>query len=622
MDESRRKLIQEVSAALRKDRLKDAAALVAEVGKSKSSDDPKRQEQLVWTLVAWCLENRGYAEAAEILWGPHLFSVRPRQVQMVWRSIEDYAMSIFVGGSSVGKSYSAGAWLILDWIRDPVHTTVRVVGPSEDHLRENLFTHLVSMHREAAIKLPGIIADLFIGMDLRSRKGSIIGTVIPIGKKASGRLQGVKRVQRPGPAHPKFGGMTRMRVFIDEMENVPLGIWADIDNIVANVDGKDGFKLMGAYNPKDPTLQCGIRAEPPEGWAELDDDKEEWISKRGWHVVRLDPEKSENVIAGKTLFPGMQTREGLKLIETNAGGRDSAGYYTFGRGLYPPSGASFAIIPIGLLSRIVCQPLFIERTIPMGGADLALDGGDKPVLAVGLFGLANGIKLPPSPLYPGGHVIYFKDAKNSIITRPCLQLIDLVTLKKGDTRIVAEDIIDQCRRHGIRPGNLCVDRTGAGTGVHDWLRDFYGPDVIGVNYSESCTHRKITEQDKHFCDEIYDRINTELWFAARFWIEFMHFLVDPIVPFTILQEQLGGRYYKPGKKSRIEKKADYKARTGRGSPDEADAVTQLIHSARQHLGEPISMNMTQSSGSSSDEDDGNHVDRPFGCDATNRNDSL
>src|SRR5438477_286885 len=82
-------------------------------------------------------------------------------------------------------------------LSDPENTAVKVLGPSEDHLEANLFSHLVDLHRCASLPMPGEVGELFIGMDRRNQTASIKGTVIPIGKvKKAGRLQGTKRKAR------------------------------------------------------------------------------------------------------------------------------------------------------------------------------------------------------------------------------------------------------------------------------------------------------------------------------------------------------------------------------------------------------------------------------------------
>lgn len=583
-------LVRETGQLLRSDRLEQAGLFVAEALGAAKPGGRDQAAETVWTLVAWCLGRQDYASAAELCWGPSVFSAKPRSVRMIWDAIEGSVCTAFVGGSSMGKSYSAGAWLLLDWLADPLYTTVKVVGPSEEHLRANLFTHLVTMHKESYVPLPGKIQDLFIGLNPRQRKSSISGVVVPIGKTAAGRLQGTKRFpRRGGKPHPTYGLMSRLRVFMDESENIAPGIWSDVDNLVSNAEGKNGFKVMIAYNPKDASLPCGQRAEPVQGWGNVDPEKDErWVSKRGWTVVRLDPEKSENVLSGKTEYPGIQTRQGLELLAQQSGGRESAGYYTFGRGLYPKTGTSFGVIPAGLLHALHATPLYLERPIAIAGGDLALEGGDNAILAHGVIGAASGLAFPKSILFPDGHTLHFKDKAGRPFTRRVAQLAGLDTIPKGQTVAMAQAFRARCGILGIPPDRLVVDRTGHGAGVHDYMREFWGP-VLGINYSQSASHTKITDADKQFCDEEFDRIMSELWFAAKMWMEFHCVCVAPGVNIGKLQEQLGGRHYNPGKKAKVEAKDDYKNRTGQCSPDEADGFTLFVHAARTVLGEPISM---------------------------------
>src|ERR1019366_1724696 len=144
---------------------------------------------------------------------------------------------------------------------------------------------------------------------------SIRGVIIPKGNtKKAGRLQGGHRRPRLTP-HPVFGPLSRLFIFLDEIENIPAGVWQDIDNVLSEIEtGGHGFKIFGAYNPTNATDEVGKRAEPPFGYADLDEDAHfRWKSARGWDVLRLDGERCENVIQGKIIYPGLQTREGLAM---------------------------------------------------------------------------------------------------------------------------------------------------------------------------------------------------------------------------------------------------------------------------------------------------------------------
>jgi hypothetical protein len=513
---------------------------------------------------------------------------------------------------------------MLDWLRDPAYTTVRVIGPGEGHLRDNLFTHLVTLHRSASIKLPGNILDLFIGLDPRARKSAMTGVVIPAGKKTAGKLQGGKRVQRPRP-HPVFGPLTRMRIFVDEIENVNDSLWGDIDNVISQVEGPHSFKLIGAFNPRDINSQVASRAEPPGGWQDGFDieTSETWDSRRGWRVVRLDAMKCENVIAGKTIYKGLQTREGIERTIRNQGGIHSPGYYAMVRACYPPAGVSFNVIPQDLLNRLKCEVVFYDRPRPASGVDVALTGSAAPKMAVGRFGRAVSIRIPPCLAHPRGAEVFFTDAKGRKAPRNVLVVDTLFTIpvKSGEepTIALAKAVMDHAKRFGVEPGWLMLDKTGNGAGVLDAIRTLWSREVRGVNYSENPTKLRIMEDDEQTCDKLFDRVVTELWIALRKWIEFGFLYISPILETEELYHQISDRREDTsGKKRKVESKPEYKSRNEGISPDEADAVTLLLHAVRAASG---FLPAVVGAGSGGDGEEGNGDEDPI-CDVTNRYDDY
>lgn len=570
---------------LHTDRAEESARAIAEFsGQKARALNESQAEQLNFSLLQWCLDNDRYFDAALLCWPKTIFNPEPHSTREIWKLFEESNQFMLQGAASMGKSYSIGARLILEWVRDPVYTTIKVLGPSEAHLQDNLFSHLVDMHRNSAVKLPGKIGRFFIGTDERSRRGAIIGVVVSIGKKSASKIKGVKRFPRAIP-HPKLGALSRFIVFMDEMNEIPPGIWKDVDNVLA-ASTKDGsFKIGGAFNPHDESDNVGVRCEPEWGWSAFDMDQHfKWKSKRGWDVLRLDALKCENIIQGKEIYPGLQTKEGMEIAILNAGGTSSPGYYSMVRAAFPPKGADFSIIPQGLLHVIKAEVLWIAAAKPFAGADLALEGGDNAIFARGDFGLARGLRFPPSLEYPNGQeFVFMLDAKPS--PHMVLQLTQLYLIPKGDTVQVARPIKDLCQKIGIRPEYLCVDRTGNGAGVHDHLKQYWSPLVRGVNYFEGATEKKIMEEDQTTPKESMERMVSELWFAMSKWIEFKYFVIAPHVDSDKLFPQLSGRMFRPGPKSKVESKKDYKSR-GNTSPNEADAVSLLVHAARMESDVP------------------------------------
>ncbi len=574
--------MERVAAFLHADKLTEAAQEIAAF--SKMSIGPAAIEpvakELCYSLLGWCLENDRYDLAASMLWGETLFTYKPRCTRMVWEEIKNNSSLMMMGSASMSKSYGAGVWLLLDWIRDPEYTNVNLIGPSEDHLKDNLFTHLVTLHQSSTLPLPGHIGDLFIGLDSKKRKGAIRGIIVPIGKRPAGRLQGKKLVPRKTP-HPKFGGMSRMRVFIDELEKVPTGIYKDLDNLFANFSGDtEAFKILCAFNPEDPNGPAATRCEPEKGWPAFNADTDEiWTSKRGWRVLRLDAAKCENVVQKKMVYQGLQSYEGFCRIIQNAGGMDSPGYWSMARGCFPRGGAVYSVLSSTQLEKFKGEFIFAEAPIEVGAVDLALEGGDTAEFSQGRFGKAAGYRLPPTPDFPKGKEFLFTDSNGARRVQWALQIDQVFPLPSAETVAMAQAVKENMLRLHIKPEHMMLDRTGNGAGVHDLLKDTM-PEIMGINYSQAATKRKILEEDTHTPLEDFERAASELWFALKAWIEFGFVKIKPATLGEDLSKELGSRRYAPGKTRKVESKPDYKAR-GNGSPNKADTVTLLLAGVRQ-----------------------------------------
>jgi len=620
-------LINAVADRLHAGQYFEGAKLVADWLKEIKGDTlptgtKKEADTALTLLLQWCLANNGYEEAAQLLWGPMLFDSRPDSTRRVWEAFEKQNLILLMGAGSMSKSYSMGVRLFLEWVRDPEYTTVRVLGPSEKHLEDNLFTHLVSLHQQSTIPLPGEVGKLFIGLDPRNRKSSISGVVIPLGQKKAGKLQGTKRINRK-VEHNVFGKTSRMFIFLDEIANIPNGIWRDIDNLMTGMATGGGQKIIGAFNPTEMMDEVGIRCEPPNGWQMFDPDTDYgWTSKRGWFVVRLDAAKCENVVQRKLIFPGLQTFEGFEMLIKNSGGVDSPGYWSMGRGCFPPMGTVLSVIPAGLLIGLKAEVIWYDRPTPCGGVDLALQGGDTAVFVKGSFGMAVGLRLPPTLEKPQGQTIMFKNKNGRSTGRYILVAETMLKMPRGDSIAMKDEIIRIARSFSIQPHWLAVDQTGNGQGVVDLLKNYYG-DVIGVNFYEGCSKTRIMAEDHAPADELYERMNSELWFAVRKWMEFGYLKVAPGFPEEVIYPQLTGRrFVSKGKTSAVEKKDAYASRNQNKSPDEADAFTLLLLAARRASGFIPGMDPNNSSEDMPGDDDNGDDRNLVRISVDNRNEDL
>lgn len=528
-------------------------------------------------LLHWVLQREHLAEAARLLWQPTLFEPRPRSVRMIWDAIANHQSVLLQGASSMGKTYTPGVYFFLKWLQDPKFTSVIAVGPTEAHLESNLFTHLVKLHDESALPLPGTTGKLFIGASRRDARAAIRGIPIPLGTSGAGRLQGGKRHPRP-VIHPVYGKMSRVFILLDELENIPSGIYKDLENVMSLAgEEPEGFRLVGAYNPKDPSKLPYKLAEPPDGWKKFDIDTDEvWESKRGWYVCRLDAEKSENVVEDRVIYSGLATPEGVRKTTKGAGGENSPGYFTFVRGAYPPGDMTTALIDLHSIEQVVAKVRFQGATHRLGGVDMALEGGDGIEFAAGTYGLASGVE------QDGAFIPFLLDGRP--ILQPALQLDGIYQVPSGPAPAVAADTKAMALGLRIAPDCLCVDRTGNGSGPHDILRSTWNTAVAGVNFFQSCTEAKILDEDDGPASATCHRMDSELAFALREWILYRYAWISPDYDYQELASQLSDRktYVDRGKR-RVESKKEYKRRNAGKSPNKSDAFCLLVHQVRSRF---------------------------------------
>jgi hypothetical protein len=540
----------------------------------------EQAEAFIQLTTLELLEAGRYGAAAELLWGPVRFNPRPDSVKRIWTSINKYHRLILLGAGAMGKSYCAVVWCLLDWLRDPAGTSIKVISTSEGHARANVFSTMTELYRSAIIKLPGIQIDKFIGLDSKQLDQGIALVSIPQGDTGKGRLRGFHPKPREFP-HPTLGSMTRVRVLADEAEEVPEGIWDGIDNLAVNMDDTGSVKIICATNPKNPLSKLADLAEPEQGWTAIDMDvDQQWNSKERWTVVRIDAARSENVANRKLIFPGLMSYEGFENLRLKGDG-NSPEYYCFGRGMYYRAGTIRSLIPLSVLDGARGNFIFSRTVTNAGSCDLAFEGGDSVVFANGRCGLAEGW-LPmgatkmvrfPEPVY-------------------CAELQGIYELPNLLTLAQTAQLRAECQKLEIPGRWFCVDRTGNATGVHDALRESWDSEVRGVNWGEGATQQKILLEDKEVPEDLYHDLPTEMWFALRRWLEFKFFLISPYVQVRRLYSELTKREYSLGSKGpvglarlKIETKKDFKLGNKGVSPDYADCCVMFLHGCRMNIRE-------------------------------------
>ena len=152
----------------------------------------------------------------------------------------------------------------------------------------------------------------------------------------------------------------------------------------------------------------------------------------------------------------------------------------------------------------------------------------------------------------GADIARFGDDATVFVKREGLQVVDSKVIYKADTQTVASLLADFAQG-----GRIMIDDTGVGGGVTDRLVKL-GAQVVPINFGGSPINRKK-----------YPDIISEMWFNLSGMIDKIGIHRD-----QELLAELSSRHYKytPDERRKVESKDDYKKRTGRHSPDRADAT--------------------------------------------------
>lgn len=171
-------------------------------------------------LFQHLLDSEQYLHAATLQFGPNIFNTEPESTVRVFETLTKGNLILFQGASSMSKTYAAGAWMLLDYLRDPYYTSVKLAAISEKHLKENLFPHVVKLWRNLAIPTGHAIevreSDLWLGIKAAGFEFGISGIAFKQSQETSGQFKGYKSMPVRRKPHPKFGYFSRLRVLGDE----------------------------------------------------------------------------------------------------------------------------------------------------------------------------------------------------------------------------------------------------------------------------------------------------------------------------------------------------------------------------------------------------------------------
>jgi len=481
----------------------------------------------------------------------------PWAEQMIRSAIHNKYLS--VGGSaSSGKSHTMAAWGIVNWLSQPRDTLVLMTSTTLREARKRIWgsvISLLSVIEGAPIKIRDSIGNAAY-VDERENLIERAGLSLIAAEKSKTR-----------EAVGKFIGIKQKRVILigDELSELSEAI---LNAGLTNLSKNPFFQMIGMSNPNSRFDAFGVWSEPKDGWESVDiQTADEWDTKWGGKYIRLDGERSPNVLLGETKYPWLPTAEKLEEDRILLG-TESRGYMRMIRAVFFDSDETTGIYAESELTNCGAMGKIEWEGKPtmVAGIDPAFtNGGDRTILSIAEVGYARN----------GQYVCQFVDA---------VHLNDDATNKAVPrTYQIVQQIIDHCKRKGVSPENVAVDATGAGAPFCDVLAGEWSPNFMRVTFGGKASDKRVSMNSQLTGEELYTNRVSELWFVGK---ELMRTRQIYGISSDLAQEMCARNYdmIKSGSlKVKIESKPDFKARFGR-SPDLADAAFLALDCARQRLG--------------------------------------
>jgi hypothetical protein len=481
----------------------------------------------------------------------------PWAEQMIRAAMENKYLSIG-GSASSGKSHTMAAWGIINWLSEPRDTLVLMTSTTLREARKRIWgsvMSLLSVIKDAPIRIRDSIGNAaYINENgtLIERAGlSLISAEKSKTKEAVGKFIGIKQ--------------KRIILIGDELSELSEAI---LQAGLSNLSKNPSFQLIGMSNPNSRFDAFGVWSEPKDGWESVETNTaDNWDTKWNGYYLRLDGERSPNILAGETVYPWLPTAE--KLAEDRALlGEESRGYLRMVRAVFFDSDETTGIYTENEITKSgsMGQVDWEATPISLCGIDPAFtNGGDRTIMYTAKCGYDS----------KGHYVIELGDA---------IHLNDDATNKAVPrTYQIVRQIKEKCEKLEILPENVSVDATGAGAPFCDVLAGEWSPNFMRIQFGGKASDKRVSANSHQIGTELYMNRVSELWFVGKE-------LLRTRQVFGISSElarEMTARYYDMVKsgtlRMKIESKPDFKSRFGR-SPDLADAAFLALDCARQRLG--------------------------------------
>lgn len=484
--------------------------------------------------------------------------------KFIWHDWMDMLMTAWcnerfitvIGHTRATKTYGTAHLVYLDYCSNPFETWTSLTTVTFEGLKSRMWSDMMAAVETASFGSLFKVSSTSNEMRLRphsvggakkDEKFAIEGFATSRTKDSAGRIQGKHA--------------NRRRLALDEAQELPDAIWT----AEVNAGSAPDFKSVRLANPVDKTTVFGRDCcEPANGWGAIHDSDLWWRTKAGHLVLHFDGmqcfnqklwirfdrgEINEAEYKAKKL-PFMLTHEYIEEVREQKT-EDSLEWWMYIRGFFPGDGLVSRVFTDLLMQRMEANIVFDFAPTPFFVLDPAYDS-DNCVGHHGEYGMMRdgliGVQWKRTVIVP----------------------IKVMDGEKTKDEQIAEFVEQECRRVGVKPENFIQDTTGNGRSVYSHLSKNWGRGILSVEFGGKPTERRLAEDEKKTCDELYCYFVDELHFRSARWAQSGRVGgVNNLNPQT-KTDLAARRYVMKAGKQRIESKAELKKRLG-ASPDFGDA---------------------------------------------------
>lgn len=491
---------------------------------------------------------------------PRKFFMHPWAVDMLDAVCTEKYVGVMGCGSS-GKTDFFSVWGIVNFMADPVNTTILTTSTSLKDARQRIW---------------GRICDYWLTLERPPGKLlNSMGTIrMQDGDKFSERsgitlIAGSPSKEKEAVAKMIGFKNKRMILIADELPELSEAI---VEAALSNLALNEHFQLVGLGNPKnhfDPMARLTIPANGDFTTINVDTGK--WKTKLGV-ALHFDGLKSPNVVQGRKIYPGIIDAEKVANAARDMG-EQSSGFWRMIRGFYCPTGEDDSVYSdIEITSSGATQDRksgftwLDDNLIKVAALDPSFtNGGDDSALIFGTFGTASS-------------------GKKTLLIEEIETITDDVTITDMTrSQQVVKQFREKCEKRGVAPRNAAYDNSGGGKPFGDWVDVMWSSEVLRVDFGGASSELPVSAYDKTPSSKRYVNRVTEIWYGAKEY--FKTGQIKGITPELANEMCLRKKTEEKGinLRMRVESKREMKGRMDGKSPDKSDAFFILLMLCKERL---------------------------------------